>query len=77
MVVLINLQLAHRAYKNMKTIKPNMVLLGKLFINKSLEWSDFRRAVVDGHKNRYGQIRLRKDKQSIYTYPAPDCMCKT
>ncbi|KAK4483926.1 hypothetical protein RD792_011135 [Penstemon davidsonii] len=72
-----NALLGHRAYKNLKTIRPNMVLLGKLFLNKSMEWSDFKQAVVDGHKNRHGQIRLRKEKQSIYTYPVPDCMCKS
>lgn len=68
-------QVGHRAYLNMKTIRPNMVLLGQLFLNKSMEWSEFRKAVLAGHKNRQGQIRLRKEKQSIYTYPAPDCMC--
>ncbi|KAK7410461.1 hypothetical protein VNO78_01260 [Psophocarpus tetragonolobus] len=67
---------AHRAYMNLKTIRPNMGLLGQLFQNKSIDWSEFQRAVLDGHKNRQGQIRLRKEKQSIYTYPAPDCMCR-
>lgn len=71
-----NALVAHRAYKNLKTIRPNMALLGQLFQNKSMGWSDFQRAVLDGHKNRQGQIRLRKEKQSIYTYPAPDCMCR-
>ncbi|XAR62079.1 hypothetical protein NMG60_11016685 [Bertholletia excelsa] len=71
-----NAMLGCRAYKNLKTIRPNMSLLGKLFLNKSLEWPDFQRLVQDGHKNRQGQIRLRKEKQSIYTYPAPDCMCQ-
>ncbi|XP_059279624.1 O-fucosyltransferase 31 [Lycium ferocissimum] len=72
-----NALLGHRAYKNLKTIRPNMTLLGKLFLNKSMEWSEFQQAVQQGHKNRLGQIRIRKEKQSIYTYPAPDCMCKT
>ncbi|XP_016481431.1 O-fucosyltransferase 31 [Nicotiana tabacum] len=71
-----NALLGHRAYKNLKTIRPNMTLLGKLFLNKTMEWSEFQRAVQQGHKNRQGQMRLRKEKQSIYTYPAPDCMCK-
>jgi len=53
-----------------------MGLLGNLFHNKSISWPEFQRAVLDGHKNRQGQIRLRKEKQSIYTYPAPDCMCR-
>ncbi|CAI0417542.1 unnamed protein product [Linum tenue] len=67
----------HRAYLNLKTIRPNMVLLGPLFLNKSMVWSDFEAAVLNGHRNRQGQIRLRKEKQSIFTYPAPDCMCKS
>ncbi|KAM1203797.1 hypothetical protein ACFX2J_019578 [Malus domestica] len=72
-----NALVGHRAYMNLKTIRPNMALLGKLFVNKSMEWSDFQRAVSDGHKTRQGQMRLRKEKQSIYTYPAPDCMCQS
>ncbi|KAJ4832834.1 O-fucosyltransferase 31 [Turnera subulata] len=72
-----NALVGHRAYLNLKTIRPNMVMLGPLFQNKSMEWSEFQLAVVDGHKNRQGQIRLRKEKQSIYTYPVPDCMCRT
>ncbi|XP_020212452.1 O-fucosyltransferase 31 [Cajanus cajan] len=71
-----NALVANRAYMNLKTIRPNMALLGQLFQNKSMGWSEFQRAVLDGHKNRQGQIRLRKEKQSIYTYPAPDCMCR-
>lgn len=71
-----NALVGHRAYMNLKTIRPNMAHLGQLFLNKSMEWSEFQRAVLDGHKNRQGQIRLRKEKQSIYTYPAPDCMCQ-
>ncbi|CAN0877243.1 O-fucosyltransferase 31 [Linum grandiflorum] len=71
-----NALVGHRAYLNLKTIRPNMVLLGPLFMNKSMEWGDFEAAVLSGHRNRQGQIRLRKEKQSIFTYPAPDCMCK-
>ncbi|KAI4387171.1 hypothetical protein MLD38_005021 [Melastoma candidum] len=70
-----NALVGHRTYKNLKTIRPNMPLLGQLFLNKSLSWSDFRDSVIEGHMNRQGQIRLRKPKQSLYTYPAPDCMC--
>ncbi|KAJ6739907.1 O-FUCOSYLTRANSFERASE 39 [Salix purpurea] len=70
-----NALVGHRTYKNLKTIRPNMALLGQLFLNKSISWTDFQQAVVEGHENRQGQIRLRKPKQSIYTYPAPDCMC--
>lgn len=71
-----NAVLGHRAFLNLKTIRPNMALLGQLFLNKSMEWSDFQHAVIEGHIKRQGHIRLRKEKQSIYTYPAPDCMCQ-
>ncbi|GMY06968.1 O-fucosyltransferase 31-like [Fagus crenata] len=71
-----NALVGHRAYMNLKTIRPNMALLGQLFLNKSMEWSEFQGAVIEGHKSRQGQIRLRKEKQSIYTYPAPNCMCQ-
>jgi hypothetical protein len=71
-----NAMVGHRTFNNLKTIRPNMALLGQLFLNKSLTWSDFREQVEEGHKNRIGQLRIRKGEQSIYTYPAPDCMCE-
>ncbi|XP_077234136.1 O-fucosyltransferase 31-like [Tasmannia lanceolata] len=71
-----NALVGHRTFENTKTIRPNMALLGQLFLNKSMGWSEFQEAVREGHKNRQGQIRLRKAKQSIYTYPASDCMCQ-
>ncbi|KAK3024553.1 hypothetical protein RJ639_043493 [Escallonia herrerae] len=70
-----NAMVGHRTYQNMKTIRPNMGLLGQLFMNKSMTWPDFQQEVIEGHKTRQGQLRLRKSDQSIYTYPAPDCMC--
>jgi hypothetical protein len=70
-----NALLGHRTYDNLKTIKPNMALIGQLFLNKSMTWFDFRDAVIEGHEDRQGELRLRKPKKSIYTYPAPDCMC--
>lgn len=70
------LQAAHRTYLNVrKTIKPDMNLMARLFAHKNLTWPEFRRSVVEGHKNRMGQVALRQPTQSIYTYPAPDCMC--
>ncbi|PIN01164.1 hypothetical protein CDL12_26332 [Handroanthus impetiginosus] len=70
-----NAVVGHRTYENKKTIRPSMSLLGQLFLNKTLTWPEFQDAVIEGHKNRQGQLRLRKPQQSIYTYPAPDCMC--
>ncbi|XP_031372771.1 O-fucosyltransferase 31 [Punica granatum] len=72
-----NALVGHRAFYNLKTIRPSMGLLGKLFLNKSIEWSEFEEAIRAGHWNRQGTIRLRKETQSIYTYPAPDCMCRS
>lgn len=51
-----------------------MALLGQLFLNKSLNWPGFQDAVVEGQRNRLGEIKVRKAKQSIYTYPVPDCV---
>lgn len=53
-----------------------MVLLAQLFLSTGMDWTEFQQAVQNGHKNRQGQLRMRKEKQSIYTYPIPDCMCQ-
>lgn len=71
-----NAMVGHRTYLNLKTIRPNMALLGQIFMNKSMSWPDFQEAVVEGQKNRLGEIKVRKEKQSIYTYPVPDCVCQ-
>ncbi|KNA09931.1 hypothetical protein SOVF_149050 [Spinacia oleracea] len=71
-----NALVGHRTYESLKTIRPNMGSLGQLFLDKNMSWVDFRQAVAEGHHYRHGQLRLRKPKQSIYTYPAPDCMCR-
>jgi hypothetical protein len=70
-----NAVVGHRTFENLKTMRPNMALLGQLFLNKNITWEDFRQSAVEGHQSRQGQLRLRKPKQSLYTYPAPDCMC--
>ncbi|KAL3685338.1 hypothetical protein R1sor_003360 [Riccia sorocarpa] len=72
-----NALLAHRAYEHKGvTIKPDMVLLQELFWNSTvIGFKNFQQSVRSGHQSRRGQITLRKNMQSIYTYPAPDCMC--
>ncbi|TYJ04518.1 hypothetical protein E1A91_A12G096300v1 [Gossypium mustelinum] len=55
---------------------PSALVNGQLFLDKNITWLEFRQAVAEGHQNRQGQLKLRKPKQSIYTYPAPDCMCR-
>ncbi|GJZ26765.1 hypothetical protein Tco_0571018 [Tanacetum coccineum] len=49
-----------------------MVLLSQLFLNETMEWPEFQWAIQNAHKNRQGQVRLRKETQSIYTYLIPD-----
>eukprot|EP00249_Psilotum_nudum_P018969 c27044_g1_i1 orf=418-1989(+) len=72
-----NALVGHRAYKGVKkTIRPDLILLSQLFSNKSIEWEDFRNRVVKGHQNRIGFIKLRQVGQSLYTYPATDCLCQ-
>ncbi|KAI3747576.1 hypothetical protein L6452_10078 [Arctium lappa] len=71
-----NAVVGHRTYLNLKTIRPNMALLGQVFMNKSMSWSGFQEAVIEGQRNRLGEIKVRKAKQSIYTYPVPDCVCQ-
>ncbi|CAA7393911.1 unnamed protein product [Spirodela intermedia] len=71
-----NAVVGSRTYGGLKTIRPDMALLGRLFLNKTLGWEEFRRMVRAGHGSGQRQITLRMEKQSIYTYPAPDCMCR-
>ncbi|KMZ62246.1 Peptide-O-fucosyltransferase [Zostera marina] len=71
-----NALVGYRTYENLKTIRADMALLGRVFLNKTMKWDDFEETVHDGHLYRYGsEIRLKKPNQSIYAYPAPDCLC--
>eukprot|EP00850_Spirogloea_muscicola_P018543 SM000171S03232 [mRNA] locus=s171:164523:172250:+ [translate_table: standard] len=72
-----NVLAGERAYRGgRKTIQPNTPLLARLLSNSSMQWPEFRKKIRGGHKNRLGQIRRRKPGQSIYAYPAPDCLCE-
>ncbi|KAK8517407.1 hypothetical protein V6N12_016259 [Hibiscus sabdariffa] len=51
-----NALVGHRTFENKKTIRPNMALLGQLFLNKNITWSEFCQAVAEGHQNRLGQL---------------------
>ncbi|CAI5472483.1 unnamed protein product [Closterium sp. Yama58-4] len=73
-----NVMAAHRAYfGGLKTINFNGTLLATLLAAppNTLNWNEFVRAVRIGHRSRMGKIKLRRAGQSIYTYPAPDCLC--
>jgi hypothetical protein len=59
-------QAAHRTYLGvMKTIKPDFNLMARLFASRNLTWPEFRRSVLEGHRNRVGQVTLREPTQSI------------
>eukprot|EP00897_Mesotaenium_endlicherianum_P000623 jgi/Mesen1/10561/ME000843S10066 len=68
---------AYRGRGMKRTVKPDAALLATLFGNRSITWDDFQHRVEEGHSHRMGQIRPRKPEQSLYTNPAPDCMCTT
>ncbi|CAI5964916.1 unnamed protein product [Closterium sp. NIES-65] len=73
-----NVMAAHRAYfGGLKTINFNGTLLATLLAAppNTLNWNEFVRAVQIGHRSRMGKIKPRRAGQSIYTYPAPDCLC--
>lgn len=59
----------------LKTINPSLTKLALAFSNSSMTWEDFKRVVRQNHKKRVGQVIPRAANQSVYTYPAPDCMC--
>jgi hypothetical protein len=72
------LQGGHRAFDGpKKTVNPDIVLLAELLADESFGWEEFSKRVQKGHLSRVGQVKLRKAGQSVYTYPAPDCMCST
>ncbi|GJP79587.1 hypothetical protein CLOP_g9805 [Closterium sp. NIES-67] len=72
-----NVMAGYRAYfGGHKTIKLNAPLLASLLQTPNLTWPDFTRAVQTGHEARLGQIKARRVDQSLYTYPAPECLCK-
>lgn len=59
-----------------KSIHPDKAALFTLFSNTSLSWSDFSSTVNAIHKDRQGAPHPRKERYSIFRYPAPDCMCQ-
>ncbi|CAI5970702.1 unnamed protein product [Closterium sp. NIES-65] len=72
-----NVMAGYRTYfGGRKTIKLNTPLLASLLQTPNLTWPDFTRAVRTGHEGRLGQIKARRADQSLYTYPAPECLCR-
>ncbi|XP_078428581.1 protein ESMERALDA 1-like [Wolffia australiana] len=73
--------IGHRRYLNgghSKTIKPDKRKLALLFDNQNMGWRAFKRHLVNmrSHSDAKG-IELKRPSDSIYTYPCPDCMCRS
>lgn len=70
--------LARRAYLNLRTINPNIILLGQVLVNKSLGLSEFEGAVLNGLQEQARPASFKKTETGLFTLiqPAPDCMCK-
>ncbi|XP_031250555.1 O-fucosyltransferase 9 isoform X2 [Pistacia vera] len=71
----------HRRYLyegHAKTVKPDKRKLALLFDSPNIRWDDFKKQMKDmlSHNDQKG-IELRKPSGSLYTFPMPDCMCKT
>ncbi|KAJ7300205.1 hypothetical protein O6H91_06G050400 [Diphasiastrum complanatum] len=71
--------IGHRRFLNKghaKTIRPDKRKLALLLDNPSIRWESFSRQMLA--MRRHNDVKgheLRKPSASIYTYPAPDCMC--
>ncbi|KAH7428694.1 hypothetical protein KP509_09G012400 [Ceratopteris richardii] len=59
-----------------KTIKPDKRKLAILLDNPKIRWETFTKQMqaMRRHSDLKGH-ELRKSSSSVYTYPAPDCMC--
>ncbi|XP_062153781.1 O-fucosyltransferase 9 [Alnus glutinosa] len=71
--------MGHRRYfygGHAKTFKPDKRKLAILFDSPDIRWEDFSRQMQDmlRHSDHKG-IELKKPSGSLYTFPAPDCMC--
>ncbi|XP_022726172.1 uncharacterized protein At1g04910-like isoform X2 [Durio zibethinus] len=73
--------MGHRRYLyggHSKTIRPDKRKLALLFDNPNIGWKSFKRQMLNmrSHSDSKG-IELKKPNDSIYTFPCPDCMCRT
>ncbi|XP_021661677.2 O-fucosyltransferase 9 isoform X2 [Hevea brasiliensis] len=73
--------MGHRRYLyggHAKTIKPDKRKLALLFDKPNIRWEVFRQQMQDMHRRSdLKGSELRKPSASLYTFPMPDCMCKT
>ncbi|KAK9060057.1 hypothetical protein SSX86_020761 [Deinandra increscens subsp. villosa] len=73
--------LGHRRYLfngHAKTIRPDKRKLALYFDNPSIGWKTFKRHMLGmrAHSDSKG-IELKRPNDSIYSFPCPNCMCRT
>ncbi|CAL8995126.1 unnamed protein product [Prunus brigantina] len=73
--------MGHRRYLyggHSKTIRPDKRKLALLFDNPKIGWKTFKRQLLGmrSHGDSKG-IELKRPNDSIYTFPCPDCMCRS
>ncbi|KAK8567558.1 hypothetical protein V6N12_006139 [Hibiscus sabdariffa] len=73
--------MGHRRYLyggHSKTIRPDKRRLALLFDNPNIGWRTFKRQMLNmrSHGDTKG-TELKRPNDSIYTFPCPDCMCRT
>ncbi|KAE8688194.1 hypothetical protein F3Y22_tig00110989pilonHSYRG00085 [Hibiscus syriacus] len=73
--------MGHRRYLNgghSKTIRPDKRKLALLFDNPNIGWKSFKRQMLNmrSHSDSKG-FELKRPSDSIFTFPCPDCMCRT
>ncbi|XP_073114671.1 protein ESMERALDA 1 isoform X1 [Elaeis guineensis] len=73
--------IGHRRYLyggHSKTIKPDKRKLALLFDNPKVSWKALKRQLLNmrAHSDAKG-IEIKRSNDSIYTYPCPDCMCRS
>ncbi|CAM6101378.1 unnamed protein product [Calypogeia fissa] len=71
--------IGHRRFLNKghsKTIRPDKRKLALILDNPSITWEEFSEQLqtMRIHNDQKGH-ELRKGNSSVYTFPAPDCMC--
>lgn len=73
--------MGHRRYLyggHSKTIRPDKRKLALYFDNPNIGWKTFKRHMLNmrAHSDSKG-IELKRPNDSIYTFPCPNCMCRT
>ncbi|XP_029122618.1 protein ESMERALDA 1 isoform X2 [Elaeis guineensis] len=73
--------IGHRRYLyggHSKTIKPDKRKLALLLDNPKVSWKALKRQLLNmrAHSDAKG-IEIKRPNDSIYTYPCPDCMCRS